>query len=323
MANRQIQPVRNRDYAIIRQPRPRGVMSQVMTVALQPTYFFRSLPNVSDTRQWFWVAALILILVGLSAVRQESLQSAGGANTVIPPVIDSPSPGIERPGDSGFPGGPFPGDTGGVPLPNVPTTPTDITSTWTTALISSSHIILGWFILAVLLSEVPLFNGVSPSLGQNLQIAIWTSVPVGVMAGLQLVYFAAGGVPREAGLMGLLNYWEGYQQLPTFVQSLLMSLTSRLTIFWLWTLVLLYIGARNALRGKRWAAWLVIVMWVAVLVVVPVLTGAIAAPEQASSNLEPNIIDQLPEQREIPQELVLPDVEGSQTTPEATLETGS
>ncbi len=320
MANRQIQPVRNRDYAIIRQPRPRGVMSQVMTVALQPTYFFRTLPNASDTRQWFWVAALILILVGLSAVRQESLQSSGGTDNFTPPIIDSPSPGIERPGDGGFPGA-FPGDPGSVPPPVTPGAQTDISSTWTTALISGSHIILGWLILAVLLSEVPLLNGVGPSLGQNLQIAIWTTVPLGVMAGLQLVYFAAGGAPREAGLMGLLNYWEGYKQLPTFVQSLLLSLTSRLTLFWLWTLVLLYIGARNALRGKRWAAWLVIVMWVAVLVVVPVLTGAIAAPEQAANNLEPNIIEQLPEQREIPQDMVLPDVEGSQ--PEATVETGS
>lgn len=320
MANRQIQPVRNRDYAIIRQPRPRGVMSQVMTVALQPTYFFRSLPNVSDTRQWFWVAALILILVGLSAVRQESLQSSGGTDTFTPPIIDSSSPGLERQGDGGFPGA-FPGDPGGVPQPVTPGAQVDITSTWTTALISGSHIILGWFILTILLSEVPLFNGVSPSLGQNLQIAIWTSVPLGVMAGLQLVYFAAGGVPREAGLMGLLSYWEGYQQLPTFVQSLLMSLTSRLTIFWLWTLVLLYIAARNALRGKRWAVWLVIVMWVAVLVVVPVLTGAIAAPEQTAS--VPDVIETLPEQREIPQDLVLPDVEGSPATPEATLETGS
>jgi hypothetical protein len=317
LANRQIQPVRNRDYAIIRQPRSRGVLSQVMTVTLQPTYFFRALPNVSDTRQWFWVAALILILIGLSAVRQESLNSTDGAAAFVPPVIENPSPDTGRFDQGGFPEA-FPGETGNLQQPGAPT---DITSTWTTALISGSHIILSWLILSVLLSEVSLFNGVSPSLGQNLQIAIWTTVPLGVMAGLQLIFFAAGGTLREPGLMGLLTYWEGYQQLPTFVQSLLLSLTSRLTIFWLWTLALLYIGARNALRGKRWAVALVVVMWVAVLVVLPVLTGAIAAPEQASNITEPNIIDQLPEQREIPEELVLPDAEGS--PPEATVETGS
>jgi hypothetical protein len=286
-------------------------MTQIMTVSLQPTYFFRTLPNVGDTRQWFWVAALILILVGLSAVRQESLQSTASATAFTPPVAENPSPNPGRFDQGGFPGA-LSGDAGTIPPP---TTSADITSTWTTALISGSHIVLGWFILAILLSEVPLFNGVSPSLGQNLQIAIWTSVPLGIMAGLQLVYFAAGGAPREPGLTGLLAYWEGYKQLPTFVQSLLMSLTSRLTIFWLWTLVLLYIGARNTLRGKRWAVALVVVMWTAVLVIVPVLTGAIVAPEQPSS-----VIEGLPDQRIIPEDFSLPD---GASTPQATMETGS
>jgi hypothetical protein len=51
-----------------------------------------------------------------------------------------------------------------------------------------------------------------------------------------------------------------------------------LTLFWLWGLLLLYIGARQALRGRWWASLLVVFAWVAVVVVTPVLTGAVAAP---------------------------------------------
>jgi hypothetical protein len=333
LANRQIQPVRNRDYAIIRQPRPRGVITQVVTVALQPTYFFRTLPNVADTRQWFWVAGLILILIGLSAVRQESLKSNDTNPALfVPPPVENTAP--INPGGNvtgGFPGS-IPGGPGSVPPPETAAPPVDITSTWTTALISGSHIILGWFVLTILLCEVSLFNGVSPSLSQNMQIAIWTTVPLGIMAGLQLVYFADGGALRESGLAGLLNYWEGYKQLPTFVQSLLISLTSRLTIFWLWTLVLIYIGARNALRGKRWAVALVVIGWVIILTVAPVLTGVIAAPEQAASpsaEHSTNPLDSLlpgaDSSNEPPpgaQPIFGIDVNGS-PTPEATVETGS
>ena len=302
MTNRQIQPVRSRDLQIIRQSRPRGLWSQVWTLALQPNTFFEALPRASSARQWFWVAVLILALNGFSAVRQEALLAGGsGGDVVIPPTTDFGSP-------SGFPGGggisvspaggfdgpvsPFPSDFGGE-IPTTPTASTDVSSSWITALISGSHILLGWFVLALLLCEVPLFNGLRPSYGQNLQIAIWTSVPLGIMAGLQLIFLAAGGKPGAAGLSGLLTQWEGYTALPIFVQSLILSLASRFTVFWLWTLVLVYIGARNALNGKHWAVALVVIVWVLVLVVVPVVTGAIAAPTPPESTLNGGLPDQI------------------------------
>ena len=289
---RQIQPVRNRDIQIIRQGRPRSLWGQVWTLALQPNNFFLALPQTaSSARQWFWVAVLILALNGMAAVRQEALKS-GGSNT----PLASDFGGVNRlsgmmtnitGGGGGMliqpDMGPAP-DFGGPSVSESPAT-NDVSSTWVTALISGSHIILGWFVLALFLCEIPLFNGVRPSYGQNLQIAIWTTVPMGLMAGLQLIYYAAGRNLGADGVSGLLALWEGYSTLPSFVQSVLISLTSRVTLFWIWTLVLVYIGGRTALEGKWWAVMIVVVAWVIVLAVMPVVTGAIAAPPQPETNL--------------------------------------
>ncbi len=298
MSNRQIQPVRNQDIQIIRQARSRSLWGQVWNVALQPNNFFLALPQTpSSSRQWFWVAVLILALNGFSAVRQEALlgSTGGGTDTSSfqqrPPEDFSSQPGggfSISPG--GIPGG-IPGDFGAPPDTSAPSA--DISSTWVTALISGTTILLGWFVLAVILCEVPLFNGVRPSFGQNLQIAIWTTVPLGVMAGLQVIYFAAGGKVGAGGISGLLDIWKGYHDLSPLVRSILLSLTSRLTIFWLWTLVLIFIGARNALNGKVWAVTLVLIVWILVVVMVPVITGSITAPTVINA-------DSLPEQITLP-----------------------
>jgi hypothetical protein len=298
MADKQIQPVRNRDYQITQRTRPRGLWGQVWMVVLQPGYFFRTLPLLEATRSWLWAAVLILALTGISAVRQAALLS-GDANAGAPPVDFGAPPdtsggdfggGIAVSPAGGFSvapidgggggGGEFPLD-GGVP-PDIPTTgsSTDITTTWTTALLAGAAMVFGWFLLTVMLSEVTLFNGRAPSLGQNFQVAIWASVPFALMAALQLVFFAAGGQAGEAGMSGLLSDWVGYSALPHFWQSIILSLASRLTLFWLWSLILIYVGARHALHGKRWASALVVVIWAIFLVIVPVVTGAVKAPEQ-------------------------------------------
>lgn len=290
MTNRQIQPVRARDYALARQARPRGLVSQFWTVALQPGYFFRTLPAASDTRQWFWAAILILALVGFSAVRQDAVLNGSGSSpsTSLPPDFGSGLPGTDLGGgvSSGFPGtsegipsdfgGGLPTDTGGA----IGGTE-DVSNTLITALIAASYLLLGWFIVSFLLCEVSLFNGVRPQLGQNLQIAIWTTVPLAIMAGLQVIYYSAGGKVGSAGLVGLLSEWKDYETLPVFSKSLILSLATHLTLFWVWSLFLLYRGARGALNGKRWAVIIVVVAWAIVAVVAPVLTGAISAAPPA------------------------------------------
>ncbi len=242
---------------------------------------------MADTRQWLWVAVLILALTGMSAVRQEGLKNGGGSSVTTPPIdFGTPSGGDPGGGISGGPFGGPPANFGDIPTDiggGSTTSSGDISDNLTTALINGAGILVGWVVLAVLLCEVSLFNGQMPSFGQNLQVAIWTTVPIAVMAGLQLVYFAGNGPLREPGISGLLQYWDGYETLPTFLKSLVLSLTTQLTIFWLWGLVLIYVGGRNALQGKRWAVLIVVVAWAVVTVVAPVITGAVAAPESTIS----------------------------------------
>jgi hypothetical protein len=99
------------------------------------------------------------------------------------------------------------------------------------------------------------------------------------MAALQLVFYAAGGKVGANGISGLLTDWEAYQTMSPFLRSLILSFASRLTFFWLWSLILIYVGARMTLQGKWYASVIVVIAWVVVLVVAPVVTGAIKAPE--------------------------------------------
>lgn len=283
MDDKQIQTINDRDYALARRTRPRGLVGQIGMVLFEPGAFFRALSLAENSRQWVWAAVLILALVGISAVRQSALQSGGTPVASAPPITDIPGGGMPF-GGPNMSGGP--GTSGGGMSPAELTggsSGSDVSSTWTTALLAAAGILLGWMILAVLLCEVSLFNGVAPRLGRNFQIAIWASVPVGLMAALQLLYYAAGGTVGAPGISGLLSEWHGYADLPHFLQSLLLSLTSHLTLFWLWSLALIFIGARMALRGRSWAVLLVVVAWVLVAVIAPVLTGDIAAPEDTGA----------------------------------------
>src|SRR6185503_14123793 len=149
MTNKQIQPVRNRDYQITQRTRPRGLWGQVWLSVLQPSYFFRTLPLLEDTRTWLWAAVLILTLTGISAVRQDALLKG---NTGAPAVdFGNVTPGSDPsggaisplpskggfaivPSDGGGGGGETPFDSGAPP-----TIPTDglggtsnVTTTWTT-----------------------------------------------------------------------------------------------------------------------------------------------------------------------------------------------
>jgi hypothetical protein len=281
-------PVRSRngrqDYRLAQQPRPRGLIAQVTTLVLQPGVFFRTLPAFQNSRQWLLVAILILALTGLMAVRQAEMTTstppATSPDSMMPP--DMMAPGLSD-------GGAISGDFGGLPPdmgmpvdPGVTGGASDsggsVSTTWTTALIAGGALVAAWLIQALLLSEVTLFNGRAPQLGLNLQIAIYASVPLALMTGLQALYYSAGGDMGEPGLAGLLTEWPELANQTPFVQALLMSLASRLTLFWLWSLLLLYVGARHALRGRWWASWLVVFAWAAILIVTPVLTGAITAP---------------------------------------------
>jgi hypothetical protein len=275
--------------------RPRSLWGQIGMVLFQPGAFFRTFPAPGQSRHWLWVAALVLALVGLGAVRYDACSTAEATSIPDPSFTDSPA--IDE-----F--GAFPPDGPMMSPESTATQTANISDTWTVALQASSGVIVEWFVLALLLCEVSLLRFKMPHLGRNLQIAIWTSVPLALMAGLQLVYYAAGGTVGEPGLSGLLDELSGFNELTETTQDLLRAFASRLTLFWLWSLVLIYTGARQALRGKQWAVVLMLAVWIAFLVVAPLaadkfnetvnLGSTIDQPvDEFPQDIPPNIPDQV------------------------------
>jgi hypothetical protein len=256
------------------------MIGNVTAVLLQPVVFFRSLPA---SRHWIWVGLLMLIVTGFSAVNQPALEDA------IPP---GEAPAIELPPGAMSPGGgSMGGIDGGFIAPNDPSLAQtgapapDVSKTVMTALLAATGVLVAWFIQALVLSEVTLINGTRPGFGLNLQIAIWASVPLALMLVIQQLYFAAGGKPGMMGISLVLERWAGFQTLPAFSQTVLTTVASNFTLFWLWNLGLLYIGGRIALSGKRAAVTLVVVAWVLISVLVPALTS-IGKPAPAAEDAE-------------------------------------
>lgn len=255
-----------------------SVFSQISMVLLRPGAFFQHLPALRETRQWVWVGLIILALSGYSAIRQERAANAPETSAEgETPVTDG---GVIE-------GDPFGGGAPPVTPAENTASQSDATQTWSTGLVRASVIVLEWLVLALLLCEVSFLNGTRPRFGKNLQISIWATVPLGLMAALQLVYVLAGGKFGEKGLTGIIPEWDGYNDLTKFQRSLVLSLASRFTLFWLWSLVLVYFGARYSLRGKRLANVAVVLAWALVLVLAPVLTKDIEAEDEVATITTP------------------------------------
>lgn len=291
----------NGAYALTVPPRSRGLVSQATMVLVRPGEFFDALAVARGSRQWVWIAAVVLVLVGLSAVRYQSASEAavsgdqpvGGDLSGGVPVDPFGGGGVAVEGsfDTGFP-------DAGLPPTDVASSEENVTDRWTTALIAGSNVLLAWGILAVLFGLVSLMNGRAPRFGHNVQVAVWASVPLGLMAGLQMIYFLMGGSAGASGLSGLLAEWSGYESLSEPAQKLAVSAAERLTLFALWMLVLAAIGGRHALRGRWWVVLPVVAAWAAIMVVLPVLAGTVDLPQSedaaqgdGTEMLDPSMMD--------------------------------
>lgn len=275
--DRQNQTQSRRTKPSARRTVQRGIIAQISMALFQPMAFFESLMPMRQTRQWLWIGAIILGLIGVSAV-QQATSSDTTPDTGIPPISDPFNPGIQPDFGGGF-DFPPPPSTDGTPAP----TESDQTiSNWTIALVASSHWVLIWAIQATMFSVIPMFKGKPPQFGENLQIAIYATLPIGVMAGLQLIFMAAGGKLGAIGLTGLINELPFYETATPFLRAVLYSLASQTTLFMLWSLLMLYFGGRAVLGGYRPVVLLVIIAWAIVLVITPVVTGAIQADTPAT-----------------------------------------
>ncbi|MFN8531702.1 MAG: YIP1 family protein [Anaerolineae bacterium] len=279
-----IQTTQPPTVAVYQPRRARGFISNVLALLLQPGYFFRTFPT---NTQWVVVAIVVLLLAGFLAVRQPT-DSSGDAAAPIDagPVFDPSMMGSDSSGGGGvIDGGISVGPPAGFDSQNIdggaPTSGAssdEVRSTTTTALLGAGDFVLMWVLQAVLLCLVPLLRGRSASLGRNLQVAVWAAIPLGLMIGARLIYYESGGSTGTMGLSALIDHWEGFTTFSPFVQNVLFSLLSSLTLFWLWNVILIYIGGRFALNGRAWAAFLVTLMWVIIAVLIPVATGSVIAP---------------------------------------------
>lgn len=253
----------------------RGLIAQISTALFQPITFFETLAPMRQTRQWLWIGFIILALAGFSAVQQSTSQPATSPTTPEPiaPVGDPFSGGGNFGGgiDLGVP--PPIDNTGGTPT----TDSTQTVNNWTIALIEATRLVIMWGALSIMLIVVPMFKGRPPQIGENIQVAIYATLPMAVMFALQLVFMAAGGQIGKAGLSGLVDELPAYQTSDPFLRSLILSGATQTTLFMLWSLLMIYFGGRFLLRGHRIVVMLVIVAWVALLIITPVVTGAIKA----------------------------------------------
>lgn len=257
----------------------RGFISELLTLISQPIVFFTELGSRQSTPHTLWLAIVILLVMTLTTLQAPSSVDQGGSDFGGSPFEELPGGG-SAPFDPGFPmdnGGGI--DTG--------TSETDPTERWTLVLTTIAKQIAQWGALTVVLSLVTLLNGYIPPFAKNLEVAIWASLPLALMAGLQLAFMTGGGTISAHGLSGFLDEWDTVANLNLHLQSVIHALSEQLTLFWLWSLGLLYIGMRYTLRGKIPVVLFTLVMWVVLFTLVSslrsygVLTDALPIIEES------------------------------------------
>lgn len=224
------------DYADIENP-SRGVVGLIGLLLLHPRQFFRQMESVSS-KHTLVVMLIILLLLSFSAIRQ------------TPASMDSLAIGE----DLGYEG-----EFSSVAQ-------SDPSQSWMTGLTAAGTQVVYWLGLAVILSEVSLFNGKAPQFGRNLRIAVWASLPLGLMAAVQMLFLAGGGSVGAAGFTGFLREWQGYSEMNSYLQLAVRAVASQINLFSFWSAFLLYSGARDGLKGKRLSVGLALAMWLSILV---------------------------------------------------------
>jgi hypothetical protein len=268
-----------------------GIVGQVTTLFIHPKAFFQSMPR---TGHWLFVAVLVLCIAGFAASNQvnQGQSSAATSNTQasgfnVGMLQGGSSASSATSASSAQPGGnasnanmqttPAAGNSTGTSAATASTTPqassVDANATLMAALLTACGVLVMWAGQAMLLCWVTMLNGYSPNIGRSLQISVWASLPLALMLVLRQVSFAMGGTGGSVGLSVLLTQWNGYARLPELAQRVLAVFTSNMTLFWLWNLALLYLGARYALGGNRLSVVLVIMVWIITASVVPALVG--------------------------------------------------
>ena len=239
---------------------PRGFLGDIMAVIARPVAFFMAFDVRRMSKHTLWVAILILAIVAANTLQMRAPADDTASQDInVPPMMD----GGEMFGEGGMPFDPsmMGGDIGGAGASDTE----NPAANWTTALSAIAAQLLQWGVLTLLLATVTMFKGHSPHFGVNLQIVIWASLPLALMALLQLAFLAGGGAINAKGFSGLLSEWPPFADMNIYLQSFIYALASLLTLFWIWNLGLIYLGSRLTLRGNTLVIAVVLVAWVMML----------------------------------------------------------
>ena len=208
-----------------------SLWSYLRDVLLHPVSFFRQLP-ARDSRAWLWAGLLILLLIGVSAVRQSAPQG------------------------------------GDVPF----------SDQLVTALLAAGQLVIGWLGLMLTLALIPMLHGRAPSLALTWRVAVWASVPFGLLALAQIGYIALGETITGSGIAPVIPEIPGYDDIDPATQILLQRAASQITLFGLWQIALLFVGGRNSLGGAWWSVLLTLLIWLGLALWLPGIVELLTNP---------------------------------------------
>ena len=238
---------------------PRGFLGDIIAVITRPIEFFMTFDVQRMSKHTLWMALLILVIVAANTLQMRApAEDSAPQDINVPPVMDG-----EMFGEEGMPFDPsmMGGNIGGEGTSEAD----DPAADWTTALSAIAAQLLQWGVLTLLLSAVTMFKGHSPRFGVNLQIVVWATLPLALMALLQLAFLAGGGSIQAEGFSGLLSEWPAFADMNIYLRSFIYALASLLTVFWIWNLALIYLGSRLILRGNPLIVLMVLAAWVVML----------------------------------------------------------
>lgn len=256
----------------------RSLWGNLWAVLFRPGQFFDSFPH--NSRGITQTAILALALLALSvwvalnplsgsssepATPGMDMPIAPGDGLSVDPLGGAPMDGVIRRDVPSLAGETPDLSIGGPPLGGEQVvaglSSDEVTAKWLKGLRALFGLALAWFLQALFLCEVPLLRGRRPDLSLNMRLAVWANLPLALLIGLQSLFVASGGQIGPPGLSGLVSDIPSYLDWPLLAREALMAFASQLTVFWLWSMALLYQSARRSLKGTRWMALLVVVLW--------------------------------------------------------------
>jgi hypothetical protein len=209
----------------------KGFFAQVQQVILHPVAFFEALPEQAESRTWLMAAFLILLLIGYSAVQQQAAV----------------------PEDFGM------------------STSNPVQQQVITGLMAAFGLIIAWLVQAALLIPVAMLSKRKANFALNLHIAIWSSLPFSILAMVQIAYLWAGGPIGGAGLAPAIRSVMPYETMTSAWGIFVLNFAEQFTLFGLWNLALLYLGARHSIKGNLGIALAFLIIWVILLLLVPTM----------------------------------------------------